>query len=147
MHMPDGSLDSTSPAVVNALSFDIEDWFHMVGIPAVDKPEAWPSFPSIVEDQTRWILDTLDEFAVKATFFMLGWVAERYPDLSGMIARRGRLGRYMVIYRTLANPAYLDPTIDPSHRPVGSIFSPGDPIIGNYGPGGLARVMTPARSA
>lgn len=61
----------------------------------------------------------------------------------GMIARRGRLGRYMVIYRTLANPAYLDPTLDPSNRPLGSIFSPADPIIGNYGPGGLARVMTP----
>lgn len=59
------------------------------------------------------------------------------------VTRKGRLWRYMVIYRTLANPAYLDPSIDPSRRPLGSIFSPGDPIIGNYGPGGLARVMTP----
>jgi pimeloyl-ACP methyl ester carboxylesterase len=57
--------------------------------------------------------------------------------------RRARLWRYMVIYRTLANPAYLDATIDPSRRPLGSIFSPGDPILGNYGPGGLARTMTP----
>ena len=66
------------------------------------------------------------------------------PDIArGEITRRGWLGRYMVIYRTLANPAYLDLTIDPSNRPLGSIFSPGDPIIGNYGPGGLARVMTP----
>jgi hypothetical protein len=64
-------------------------------------------------------------------------------DARGLIQRRGRLGRYMIIYRTLANPAYLDPTIDPSRRPLGSIFSPGDPIIGNYGAGGLARVMTP----
>lgn len=61
----------------------------------------------------------------------------------GAIERRALLGRYMVIYRTLANPAYLDPDIDPSRRPLGSIFSPGDPIIGNYGAGGLARVMTP----
>ncbi len=60
-----------------------------------------------------------------------------------MTARRGWLWRYMVIYRTLANPAYLDLSIDPSNRRMGSIFSPGDPIIGNYGPLGLARVMTP----
>ncbi len=65
------------------------------------------------------------------------------PEAQGLAARRGRLMRYMTIYRTLANPAYLDPTLDPSSRPLGSIFSPGDPIIGNYGPGGLARVMTP----
>ncbi|MGI8926840.1 MAG: hypothetical protein ACR2HN_09375 [Tepidiformaceae bacterium] len=66
------------------------------------------------------------------------------PDgVQGLINRHARLGRYMIIYRTLANPAYLDPDIDPSRRPLGSIFSPGDPIIGNYGPGGLARVMTP----
>ncbi|MBI5948387.1 MAG: hypothetical protein HY875_09635 [Chloroflexi bacterium] len=64
-------------------------------------------------------------------------------ETRGLVTRHARLGRYMVIYRTLANPAYLDPSIDPSRRPLGSIFSPGDPIIGNYGPGGLARVMTP----
>ncbi len=65
------------------------------------------------------------------------------PETKSLVARRGRLWKYMIIYRTLANPAYLDPSIDPSNRPLGSIFSPGDPIIGNYGPGGLARVMTP----
>lgn len=59
------------------------------------------------------------------------------------ITRQRWLGRYMIIYRTLANPAYLDPRIDPSKRPLGSIFSPADPMIGNYAALGLARVMTP----
>jgi len=93
-------------------------------------------------------LDTIArEYLLDHAYFRHQMRSESFasqPDgVRGLISRHGRLGRYMVIYRTLANPAYLDPTLDPSNRPLGSIFSPGDPIIGNYGPGGLARVMTP----
>lgn len=60
------------------------------------------------------------------------------------IRRRAKLFRYMVIYRTLANPTFLDPNIDPSNRPIGSIFAAGqDPYNTNYGAGGLSRIMTP----
>lgn len=58
------------------------------------------------------------------------------------LARHALQRRYFLIYRTLADPRYLDPALDPSQRPLGSIFSFGrDPVVGNYGEG-LARVMS-----
>lgn len=75
--------------ITHALSFDIEDWFHIVEIEAAADPQRWPSFSSIVERRTRQIIDILGEFDLQATFFVLGWIAERYPQLVRMIAEEG----------------------------------------------------------
>jgi hypothetical protein len=64
------------------------------------------------------------------------------PSERAFVARHALQRRYLVIYRTLADPRYLDPTLDPSPRRLGSLFSFGrDPIAGNYGEG-LARAMS-----
>lgn len=68
---------------------------------------------------------------------------EHRPEAERLALRReAALDRVMVIYRTLANPAFLDLTIEPNQRPLGSIFA-ADPLVGNLMQGGLSRVMTP----
>lgn len=73
--------------MLNALTVDLEDYFH----PTEVQPYApdWSSLPSRVEWSTRRVLDVLAESGVHATFFVLGWVAERYPALIRKVAADG----------------------------------------------------------
>lgn len=75
--------------MINALTIDVEDYFHVTAFDRHIMPDQWDTYPLRVESNTRRILDMLDEYAVRATFFVLGWVAERRPALVREIHRRG----------------------------------------------------------
>ncbi len=72
----------------NALTFDIEEYFHAEVFAHALRPEEWPGLASRVVDTTERLLDILDYADVRATFFILGWIAERYPALVKDIAAR-----------------------------------------------------------
>ena len=74
--------------MLNALTVDVEEWFHICGIPALG-PDAWPQLPSRVELTTRLLLDDLDAAGITGTFFVVGWIAERYPELVASIVAAG----------------------------------------------------------
>ncbi len=78
-----------SPPVLNALTVDLEEWFQVSNFQGVIARDAWDALPSRVEDSTRRLLDAFDETSQRATFFVLGQVAERHPRLVREIADRG----------------------------------------------------------
>ncbi|KAA0217483.1 MAG: DUF3473 domain-containing protein [Leptolyngbya sp. PLA3] len=83
---------ATSSSLTHALSFDIEDWFHIVEVKAVESPELWPQLhasSSLVERYTDLILEICARHHTHATFFILGWVAERHPDMVRRIVEAG----------------------------------------------------------
>jgi polysaccharide deacetylase family protein (PEP-CTERM system associated) len=75
-------------AHANAFSVDVEEWFHVCGVGALG-PAHWDTLPSRVVATTRLLLEEFDRTGVRGTFFVLGWVAERYPSLVQEILAAG----------------------------------------------------------
>jgi polysaccharide deacetylase family protein (PEP-CTERM system associated) len=71
------------------MTVDVEDYFQVSAFESVIQPRQWDSLPQRVERNTNRILDLFAQRQVKATFFTLGWVAERFPQLIRRIVREG----------------------------------------------------------
>lgn len=83
--------DSTgeSPRPKHIMSVDVEDYFMVEAFARTVKRSSWESWPSRVADNTKKILDLFDRYQVKGTFFIVGWVAEKFPALVRDIHSRG----------------------------------------------------------
>lgn len=73
----------------NGLSFDIEDWFQVENLRSAIPRNLWDKKEFRVEANTNSILEILEENEIHATFFVLGWVAEKCPNLIEKIAKAG----------------------------------------------------------
>ena len=77
------------PRPINGLSVDVEDWFQVGAFEGVIDRDSWDGLSGRVERNCDAILEMFDEADVKATFFTLGWVAQRQPALLRRIAEAG----------------------------------------------------------
>jgi len=95
-----GTPMTTIPEMKIMFTVDVEDWFQVENFKGTIPFTDWPSCELRVERNTHLILDLIDEYAVtnamntstykpKATFFVLGWIAERFPELVREIHSRG----------------------------------------------------------
>lgn len=75
--------------MINCLTIDVEDYFQVNAFAENIHQDQWGTFPLRVHENTHKILDILDRFGIKATFFILGWVADRLPELARQIHHRG----------------------------------------------------------
>jgi polysaccharide deacetylase family protein (PEP-CTERM system associated) len=73
----------------NAMSVDVEDYFQVSAFEKTISRSDWADMPSRINRNIDRVLTIFDEYGIKATFFTLGWVAERFPDLVRRIANEG----------------------------------------------------------
>ena len=73
------------------LTIDVEDWFHVENLRPWFPPEKWDAQEKRIEHNTYRILDLFDSYGtpIKGTFFVLGWIAKRFPEIIRSIHSRG----------------------------------------------------------
>ncbi|MFK7893993.1 MAG: XrtA system polysaccharide deacetylase [Granulosicoccus sp.] len=83
------NVTGAAPSIVNAMSVDVEDYYQVSAFDPYIKKEEWDSFPSRVEASTDRMLEMFSNASVKGTFFTLGCVAKRHPDIVKKICDEG----------------------------------------------------------
>ncbi len=73
------------------LSIDVEEWFQVENLKQAISKDSWEHNLSRVEENIELILKLLEERETKATYFVLGWIAERHPELINKIFNEGHV--------------------------------------------------------
>jgi polysaccharide deacetylase family protein (PEP-CTERM system associated) len=76
-------------SIRHIISVDVEDYFQVEAFANTVSRSSWDTYPSRVVENTRRVLDLFDEFGAEGTFFIVGWVAERFPSLVREVHARG----------------------------------------------------------
>lgn len=77
---------------MNILTFDVEEWFHLLDFDATRTEEQWKDYEVRIYENMERIFQILEETNTKATFFVIGWIAKTYPDIVRKIAEKYQVG-------------------------------------------------------
>ena len=81
--------ESDSGKMLSILTFDLEEWFHILDIDSLSEVQKWSQYEVRIYENTQRILNFLRNEKLTATFFVLAWIGEKYPDLVQVIANEG----------------------------------------------------------
>lgn len=104
---------------LHVLSFDFEEWFHIFGRNPLLEKNQWDELPVRLPEITYSILDMLDQHHARATFFCLGWVASKYPQLIREISSAGHEVAAHSYWHEQVHRQTLDAFREDLHRNIG----------------------------
>lgn len=77
---------------MNILTFDVEEWFHLLDFDATRTEEQWKNYEVRIYENMERIFTILEETKTDATFFIIGWIAKTYPDVVRKISEKYQIG-------------------------------------------------------
>lgn len=128
---------------MNILTFDVEEWFHLLDFDDTRTEDKWLSYPVRIHENVDRILDILDRTDTKATFFIIGWVAKTYPEVVKKIAAKYQIGTHTMNHQLVwqQTPEQFREDVDSSIRLLQDIT--GQPIECFRAPGFSIRESEP----
>lgn len=121
--------------MLNALTIDVEDYFHTEAMSAAVSRDQWDVQPSRVERSTMELLDLFDRLGVRTTMFFLGWVAERFPGLVGHAVKAGHeIGCHSYWHRALFRLTPAEFAEDTARAKKAIEDAGGAPVLGYRAP-------------
>lgn len=128
---------------MNILTFDVEEWFHLLDFDATRTEAEWGKYEVRIHENVDRILDILDRTNTKATFFIIGWVAKTYPEVVKKIAAKYQIGTHTMNHQLVwqQTPEQFSEDVDSSIKLLQDIT--GQPIECFRAPGFSIRESEP----
>ena len=101
---------------MNILTFDVEEWFHLLDNDSTRSEEQWKNYEVRIYENMERVFRILDETNTKATFFIIGWIAKTYPDIVKRISEKYQIGTHTMNHQLVwqQNPKEFHDDVDSS---------------------------------